>query len=328
MIKPIESPLECFGVEHDFASEICQKCEHRARCQEFMGYRLNRVAVPFALFDLIPDTIQYRTAERDVDERDIEAIYNEMYRLIFGENARSSIGKFKARIIELAEEAQCSIPMFILTVMFAHDFAYPGKTFTAGILADNRALGRVKLYADACRAKYASFDISSLSKLTHVNLAQLDLKRRMLDSEVKAGRWIIEYKLTNAGAAWPQVFQALEKELDPNWLAIEPHYEEILIAYSKRLDVSGDQETRHIALETFARLKKHKHQAIANFRARESIMPEAIRKVLGELRYDARDFEIDREPVKDALKVWNRLGLAIQHLECLLFVRDGSGLFR
>lgn len=327
MLKPIASPLACYGLEHDRASKICAECAHRLGCQELTGYRLNRVALDSANFDLIPETIQYRTAEREVDERDIEAIYAESYRQVFGTDPRGSVGKFKQQVIQHAEEVHCSLPMFMLACMFAHSQT-SSKEFTSGILADGRAMGRVNMWADACRAKYASFDVTSMAKLAGVELAQFDLKRRMLDSEVQAGTWIINFKLWHPGPPYPGVFDAVEKDLDHNWLAIEPHYEATLIAYSKRQDAAGDAQTRHETLKTFARLKKHKHQAISNFRARERIMGEAIRKVLGEHGYSPQDFEVERKPIHDALTFWSRLGLAIQHMECLKFVQLHEGVYR
>lgn len=327
MLEPIESPLECFGLEHSFASEVCQACAHREGCQELTGYRLHRIPLDHAHFDLIPKTVEYRRAERETDERDIEAIYAEMYRQVFACDPLGSVGKFKDKVIATAIRARSSIPMFILTCMYAHATTYPEQTFTPGLLVDGRALGRVKLYAEACRAKYAAFDIHALSRLTKIDLDKYDLRQRMLASEILAGRWIVEFKLENAGKPFQLLFEELEPQLDPNWLAIEPNYEEVIKAHALRADTGGDQETRHLARQTFTRLKKHKHQAISNYRAREAVVVQALRHVLGELYYEVDDFELPNEPVKDVLHIWNRLGIAIQHMECLKFVQLGKGVF-
>ena len=325
-LKPLKVPLQCFGLDFDPKSSLCQECEHAIKCQEFMGDRLNRVALSHLEFRLIPDTIEYDRIAKEVDRRDVEAIYQESHLLIFGAETNGSLGKFKEKIFRLAEQARCSIPMFVTTVMFAHAQTYPDQSFSAGILADGRALTRVNTYAEACRAKFASFDITALSQLTKKNLARLDLKQRMLDSEIKVGRWILARKLKESGVPWPTVYQELESDLDPSWLVTEARYEDTLSDLSQRKQ-SENQSTRHKAALLLGHLKTHKHQAISNFRARESIMPQAIRKVLGELRYLPTDFEADPKPVTDALKFWHRLGQTILHLECVNFVWFGEGAF-
>ncbi len=326
MLKPISAPLPCFAIEHNPKSQMCQECPHNADCRDFTGYRLNRVTLDAAQFDFIPKLLAYKKAAWEVDEENVEATYAEAYRQVFACDPKDSVGKFKGAVLALAKRIDCSVSMFMVTCMFAHAQS-SSEQFTAGILADGRALNRVQSYAEACRKTYASFTIHSLSALTKMDMSTFDLSRRMLESETKAGSWIIQYKIENAGLPYPAIFEALEAELDPNWLAIENHYLEILMDYSRRKDVPGDEETRHMALTTFARLKKHKHQGISSFRARERIMTQAIRNVLGTIYYEMDDFEIENKPITDPLKFWHRLGQAVQHMECLKFVRLGEGVF-
>lgn len=149
----------------------------------------------------------------------------------------------------------------------------------------------------------------------------------MLESEVLAGRWTINFKLESEGPPYPAIFEELEKDLDPNWLAVEPHYAEVIEAYSRRESLASNSDTKHAILDVYARLKSHKHEAIGNFRAREKAMPKAIKTVLGEIEYTPRDFEIREEPITDPLRFWQRLGLAVQHMECLKKVAMNTGIY-
>jgi hypothetical protein len=315
---PVQPPLPCFGLEHNPRAEICQQCPHQEPCRVYMGPRLSRITLDKVVFALVPEGLDYRSAEHDADARDIEAIYAERYRHVFGTDPVGRVGQHQEKVLALARQARSSVPMFMLVVMFAHLQAWPDQTFTPGLLVDNRALARVRMYGEAARAQYACFDIYALSRLARDRSYEYyDLRRRMLESEVLAGNWIVRFKLTEAGPPFEPMFQALEESLDPNWLAIEPHYEEALRNVS-----ASPPSARHAVVQVLARLKKHKHQAISNFRAREDMMPQAVKTVLHEFGRETGDLEIGNQPVTDPLRFWGRIGLALQHLECLRLAQD------
>ena len=327
--KAITPPLPCYGVEHDASCEICQQCQHAPGCRELMGDRLERVTLDHARFSLVPDAFHHRTMKVTEAERDLPAFYAQTYAQVFGCPPAGSIGWDGPKLIELAEEAGCSAKMFIFTCMFGHlqQREGPHDFFTPGQLVDGRALQRVNTYAKACRTKYAAFNVNAIDQLAKTHNAACDLNARMLRSEIKAGRWIIRFKLRHDGAPYAPALEALEDELDPDWLAIEPHYTETLLAYSRREDDGSHQRTRNAALERYGRIKKHRHEALASFLARERAMPEAIDLVLAEISYAPQDFEIRDPPVTETLRFWYRLALAIQHMECVKLLHFGTGIY-
>jgi len=327
MLTPVESPLSCFGLEHRPETARCKACPHFDRCATYMGIRLNRIQVSEAKFDLVPKDYVRAWEQHDADLRDIKAIYSAVYRQVFGEDPVGYIGIDTDRVAALSDRAQCSVPTFMLTCMFGHKQVYSGA-FAPWMLTDNRALNRVNTYGKACLEKYGEFSVNSLDKVVKDDLVGFDIEGRMLRSEIKAGHWIIEYKLENSGKPYMPMLMALENELDAGWLAIEPCYEEVIQANSRTLDRPVEKEdVRHEAILLHKRLKKHKHQAIAHFRARENALPKAVVAVLEEQGFAPGDFELKNEPVTNPLLFWNRLGTAIQHFECLKFVNGGTGLY-
>lgn len=237
------------------------------------------------------------------------------------------VGIHTEKLSTLAERAKVSIPMFILISMYGHAQVYNGA-FSPSMLVDNRALNRVHVYAEACRAKYGSVSVSSFDKITHDDLEGYDLEGRMLRSEILAGSWIIEWKMENEGAPYDALFIHNEEKLDPNWLAIEPRYEPVLKAFAEGVERPVQSETtRHLAVMAYRRMKKYKHQAVGNFRARERIMVQALKTVLEKQDYSITDFEARTQPVTDPLLFWNRLAAALQHLECLDLINHGIGRY-
>jgi hypothetical protein len=297
-----------------------------------MGDRLSRIAVSAVGFSLIPEGFFPHMKMEELNEsyRDVGAIYCACYRQVFGEDPVGYVGTFDEKVFKLADVCQVSVPMFILINMFGHSQAYPDTTFAPGMLVDNRAANRVRVYAEACREKFGSVSAGHLDTAMGGDLVVYDLENRMRESEILAGRWIIDYKLHHPGVPYEMLFNELENELDPAWLATEQHYKTFIDDYSTRKRNPVDKEsqaTRHAALEIYKRMKKHKHEAISNFRSRERVMPDAAKTVLSKYGYSPGDFEIGNRPVTDPLNLWYRLGSAIQHMECLLFVNYHEGLY-
>ena len=327
MLEPIKAPLECYGLSHDKSQAICQTCPHATGCLELMGTRAGRIQVNAAKFSLIPDEIVRRTEEPNADYRDIEAIYIECWHQVFEGQPKDSVGGFREKVFRLAKVAQVSVPLFVMVNMFAHSKTHPDHYFSAGKLVDGRAITRVQTYRDVCLEHFGTLSPHLLDVVTGSDLDDYSLEKRMLDSENKAGRWIIDYKLWHPGLPYDPMLAELENELDPYWLATEKYYEATLKTYSTRQVFRDEHDTRHQALTVYHLMKKRKHHAISNFRTREKIMPKAVFEVLTGLGYEPSDFEIPDKPVNDPLQFWNRLGLAIQHLECLLLINYGEGIY-
>lgn len=326
MLKAESSPLECFGLSWKKNDQVCKVCPHAPKCVEFMGFRQERIAISEVKFALVPETILRHHDEPDEDRRDIEAIYCECYRQVYGKDSLGSVGAFRERLFKMATAAGVSLRNYVLVNMFAYQQAYPEKEFTPGLLIDGRALYRVKVYADACLERFGTLNAALLDVVTGGDLSEYDLAKRMRDAEVRAAQWIIDYKLWHQGLPYEPMFADLEPELDPGWLAVESHYEPILRQYTLRED-EPESVLRHDTVMIYKRLKKHKHEAIAYFRARERIMAEAVKDTLGIYGYTDTDFEVENRPYTDPLQFWNRLGIAIQHLECLLFVNYHEGIY-
>lgn len=328
-MKPIEAPLPCYAIDYEADDVACQKCPHSKGCRELMGDDVDRVAVNKAKFSLVPDSFHHRSMKVTESERDLQATYDQTYTLVFGTNPVGAV-RNGPKVVQLAEEARCSVKMFMFTCMFGHlqQRSNPNDLFNPAMLATGLALHRVNTYANACRSKYASFNITAMDQLAHslVNRAY-DLNMRMLASEVKAGKWIIEFKLFNDGHPYDPMLRTLEDVLDPNWLAIEPRYSETLLAYSRREIEDTPLKTRNKALEIFGRIKKHRNEALSNFLAREQAMPEAVDLVLSAFDHGPFDFQIVNKPVTDSLRFWYRLGLAIQHFECVKLLHSGTGIY-
>jgi len=284
-----------------------------------MGMRLGRVKVGEARFRLLPEGFVRRIEEPNSDKRDIEAIYRACWRQVFGTDPVGSVGKYRNKLAWLAKKSGLAIPLFTLIVMFGHSKTYPQELFKPSMLADGRALVRAEVYARACVEQYSAVNAALLDQITGTKLADNDLDTRMFNSEIKAGRWIIGYKMTNPGLPFEPMLEALEDTLDPNWLATEKYYEPVIQACAQQ--TNEPKKVRHAALRAYRQMKKHKHDAIANFRSRQKMMPEAVRKVLSQLDLGPGDFEIADEPVTDPLLFWHHLALAIQHLECVLLIK-------
>jgi hypothetical protein len=332
MLTAVKAPLTCFGLSYKKADPMCKACPHAADCRVYMGNRLSRIAVSDAKFSIVP---QGFTATRHMEEtnktyRDIEAIYCECHFQVFGSHPTGYVGIYCEKLFQLAELCKVSVPLFVLISMFGHSEAYPTTAFSPSMLVDNHAAVRVNRYADACKQKFGAVNAKLLDMLTNGDLDVYNLSKRMLDSEIKAGRWIIDYKLYHQGPPFEPMFDDIENLLDPCWLATETRYEQRMKLYSTRSvqpkDIL-DQDTYHSALTVYARMKKFKYEAICNHQTRENILPKAVGQVLHAYGYTAHDFEIEDKPISDPLQFWNRLAIAIQHLECLLFVNYQEGIY-
>lgn len=314
-----KAPLSCYG-QQDRQHAICQSCPHRTDCAAVSF--TDRVTLDRLTFELIPPALQkkWRLAETQA----LDATYQATYRLVFGSNPGHTLGRLEPEIRRKASQAKVRVNDYILINMVAFQLAWPDREFTPRCLVDNRALYRTALYADACIKKYGSLDVTSLDNLTNQDNAAYDLGNRMLRSECAAGRWIIEWKLTHEGPPYDALFDALETTLDVNWLAIEPRFFPRLQRYFLQLQASPDQ---HELAEKLIVLKRRPQEAFANFKAREMALPTAISNVLNSFGFTPQDFLREDRPVTDALLLWHRLALAIQHLECLRWTRQREGYY-
>lgn len=317
-------PLDCYGLEHDAQNERCAVCPHAAACVERMGDREGRVPVHKLRFMLVPARLRPTKLDVPVMATDFKSTYAICHQQVFGSVTKEDPSRAQSLAVKYAKRAGCDMRMYILTNMTGHALAHPDEPFYAGFLADGRALLRVKTYMEICAQRYGGLSDAALGMVTDTKVSAFELNHRMQRSEALAGTWIIQYKLRCSGNAVVPMLTELELKLDPNWLAIEPAYAETVDAH---LDEPGMptslRDKRHTVCEAHARMKKNMAQATGNFRARERAFPAVLMMVLSKFGYSTDDFEAPDVPIEDSLKLWSRLGLAIQHYECMKYL-DGQ----
>ena len=314
--------MSCFGLEQDAQHPKCKACPHFVECQRCMGMRANRITLDKALFNFLPPGLprKHATAIRNPD---LDSIYQSSYRQIFGSNPGHSLNLVADKVSALAQKASVSVPMYVLTNMVGFQLAWPDMAFGPNHLVDNRALYRVRIYAETCRAKFGAFDVHTLDNVTGGDAEVFDLKQRMGRSELLAGHWIIDWKLRHEGAPFDAMFTALEPQLDPNWLAIETRYTQRMLQHTRHPTTAD----RRRITATVTRLKRRSHEARANFMAREEAMPTALKHALNEIGYAPNAFEVTDQPITDPLRLWHKLALAIQHMECLRHIDTGQSYY-
>ena len=248
------------------------------------------------------------------------------------------IDRFAEVIVDAARRNNCSIRLYFLANMVGHraqqqiilrevDRQQPTR-FNAKLLVGKVAEKRVDTYASLCRKDFGTFSASTLSVACKHDVEKNSLEHRMLNSEITAGRFITDWKITHGGPVHPALYAEKETSLDPAWLATEPSYDKVVIQpYLARRCGSGlVQSHRFAVIQTIAQFKKHKAAAVLAFRTREAVMGKATQEVLRLLGHASGDFEIENEPVTDTLDYWTKLGLAIQHYNCLRFYRGEPSL--
>jgi hypothetical protein len=134
---------------------------------------------------------------------------------------------------------------------------------------------------------------------------------------------MVGFKIRFPGPPVPEVYRQNELGLDVRWLAIEPSYIGFLEAH--RSDGSATEKNhRFNVMQTISRLKRQKTLAVATFKEREALMPEALSRVLAEYQLTPDDLETPFSVVTDSFWLWRRVALAIQQIYCLQFLEGGS----
>jgi hypothetical protein len=264
-------------------------------------------------FDFVPADLSRFTVE---ETEDVEALYKLCYRLVFGDEQPDSLRRFpdaEHRLILAAEQARCSMKLFIMCVMLSRKQLAPGTRFFASYLFAKGAPTLVNDYRTLAREKYGTFDSESLATLTGGD-ELTRAKTRLLNSEVLAGMWIIGHKMRFSGSPTDKFYAENELKLDSAWLCLEPTYYAWHDAHPPISDAI--QKHRANVHRTNGWFRKRKDVATAYFDLRSKMFPRALTEVLDRFGYRLDDFEAP-EVVTDAVKFWSRLGLALQHMNCL-----------
>lgn len=294
-----------------------------------MGHLANRIDVDKVRFKLMPVAIwpqgEAETVyDSDPSLRDIEDVYILLHSIVFRCKPRGRVGRSRDLIAEGARRAGVSIKLFMLANMCGWDHSHNGIPFFAKSMTGDFAVKQVKKFAEVCRERYGTFDVTSLDMLMGTDAAQKDLDSIMLNSEVIAGTWIVSYKIFYAGDMYRKLYDELELSLHPSWLAIEPTYKAYVLNRHIKEPFGTERVKAHRwnVMHTMREMKRDNRlcQSRMFFRKREQIMPQAVRKVLAMRNFRPDHFQMEDSVVVNALKFWGRLGQAVQHYECLNFV--------
>lgn len=293
---------------------MCGACPHRLPCSSRSKVRAGKVPLNRVEFKLVPPSLG------DIsDPEDVHAIYKSCYGMVFPNHPPDYPGKiqgFSERVKALADEAECSVKMFILCLMVAKKSVDRDGRFFATACVGKNSPRLVEQFRLAVKDRYGVFDTFSLGSFADdKHLAHF--KQKLMASEVLMGHWILGFKIANAGDPVKPFFSTQEYRLDPIWLCLEQSYgpyhdsTEALTA-----EIAKHRSAVHLA---YRQMRKNKKMALSYFEVRQSMMKEVVAEVLHRRGYQPDDFECP-PVVTDVVKFWSRLALAIQHIDCLRFL--------
>lgn len=321
------TPLPCYGSELNLEAEKCQNCPHQAGCKDVSGKRLGRVSIDQVKFDLVPKelaNIEW-TAEDEFNQ-----IYAECYRVIFAPNFDpDSLHKrhgLREKVTADAAEMRCPIRLYIMTVMWGHREKNPNARFYCSMLDGTAAPRRVTAYRAEVEAQYGTFTEKTLSEYSVGSAEFKSYERSLLDSEIVAGNWITGYKIRKPGPATKAFYESNEFSMSDVWLAVEPSYYKILIDWNKTRTGTPEQTKKRVRVAKLAiELRRQRKHALAIFKLREVIMLKAIGRVIQDKGFNIKQFRVHNElRYTDTFVFWTSLGLAMQHIWCLEYLKGNS----
>jgi hypothetical protein len=196
----VDVPLRCYGLEHDSLDPKCQKCPHAGECKRVSIVRRGKVKLSRVEFNLLPpslDESQTRMAD------DVEKLYKTCYALVYPKETPDGLFRLKdanQRLQDISDELGLSVRMYILTCMTARKALAPDARFFANFLVAKNSDRIVRDYISLATERFGAFDHESLSKVTGVSDKLTADSKRIRDSEVLAGRWVVGYKIRKSGS--------------------------------------------------------------------------------------------------------------------------------
>lgn len=335
-----KAPLPCFGQEHDRFDPRCQKCPHFDDCLAHMGSRADKIPLNRVKFDVVPDAFRQDAFEMDDPELpQLQRIYADCFHSVFHRNPTDNISLYKDVVATNARKASCSVRMFMLANMVAHEVHEAevikhrekarSATFRAKLLTGDLSIKRAEMYQQMCSDRYGTFSLSSLVVLTDSE-DKPELETIMLHSEVTAALWVVRYKIFNGGAAEAMLYESTELQLAPEWLALEQSYFDLILkpyAEHKLRSTEAIERHRFNVFQTHTYYKRHlTHQRNA-WLTRQHILPAVVQKVVNAFGLHADDFLYPREPVKNAMNFWKAFALTVRHYHCWLYLNDEPSYF-
>jgi len=338
---PTTAPLDCYGLELDAQDPQCQACPHMEGCFMAMGSRRYRTSLDKAVFDLVPRTYKaYRPPQPDQDPEitHIQMVYVACYQSIFAKKPKDSAQPYTDEIAANARRLKCSIRLYMLASMIGHvnhqnelightDKA-SASPFTAKLLVHKRNSGFVQQYAEVCRHQFGTFTLSALDTINDTEYESSEIETVMLNSEIVAGSFIVNYKLFQGGPPEEKLYERHEIALDPHWLAVEPTYKSLVLSQGSQHGSRVQKDHRFSTIRTIKFLKSNPSVGIVVHLTRSNIMARAVSRVLGRFQLKPSDFEIKNEPVTNAFEMWKELSRAIQQNELLKYYYGGHSVFK
>lgn len=341
---PQKIPLPCYGLEHNKLDPMCQNCPHHDGCREYMGSRLDKVTLDRIQFHLVPEAFDKEAFNMafDVDDPELpylQRLYADCFTSVFHKNPTDNVSRFKAEIAANARKAECSVRMFMLANMTAHRVhekevvvnteKLRAARFTASLLKGELSIKRAKMYQAMCKDQFGTFSLTSLAILTDTDDKE-ELEATMLRSEITAAQWLVRYKIFNSTIGEMSMFASEELQLAPEWLAIEDTYVELVMRPYVAKTIRGTEALerhRFNAFQVHGHYKSHIASQRLAMIARQRIMPEAVKHVLGSFNHHPDDFLYPREPVLKPMEFWKRLALTIRHYHCWLYINGEPSYF-
>lgn len=337
---PQKAPLPCYGLEHDRFDPKCQACPHAKGCIVYMGSRADKVPLDRVKFDIVPENFRQEAFDMDDPELPhLQRLYCDCFLSVFHRNPTDNISQFRQEVATNARLAECSVRMFILSNMVAHrvhEESVVGHTnklrsavFRSKLLTGDLSVKRAKTYQEMCHEQYGTFSLTSLAVLTDTDDKE-DMEATMLRSEITAAKWFIRYKIFNSGDGAEQMYQNVELELSPEWLAIEQTYIDLILnPYVARKIKGTDAVERHRfnVVQTHGYYKRHLSNQRLAWISRQRILPEAVKHIVSAFHHRPDDFLYPRDPVTNPMDFWLSFAYTVRHYHCWLYLTGQSSYF-
>jgi hypothetical protein len=196
------------------------------------------------------------------------------------------------------------------------------------MLSGEAAGRRVRRYRTEVEEQYGVFNDKTLDTYATESVSGQTYESKLLQAEIQAGSWIVGYKVKKGGPPEEAFYAANEMVMSDLWLAIEPSYYSVLLAWNtdRKGTVEQNKQRMRVA-KLIVQLRRRSKQAMAVFKAREFIMPKAIQKVLTDRGFTPDKFYLPQDKVwTSTFLFWARLGLAIQHYWCWEYLHGNRPL--
>lgn len=342
--EPKKAPLPCFGLEHDKYDKECQACPHAEACVEHMASRVNKVPLDRLRFDIIPEAFRHHTfAHYELEDPELpylQRLFSDCYASVFHKNPTENISRYRDQIAISARRVPCSVRMFILSNMVAHEInenvvmehTEKGRAarFTGNLLTGALAVKRACEYQKMCQDRYGTFSLKSLEIISDDDKDSIE--ETMMLSEQTAGNWLVAYKIHNR-APKIEMFQGLyadkELQLAPEWLALEESYSELILKpyLSTKTGSETLQRHRFSASQCLTRYKQRPSIGRYAWLARQQTLKETVRVVLANFGYHPEDLLYPQEPIRNIFEFWIELGTVIRHNHCWRFLNGEPSFF-